>query len=105
MSSTVTISKVSMPKACVSCQHFQHIGRCADEYSPHKTSWGARKLNTKYGQCHHHLIEVFATELCKQFKQEPDADVFPVENRPKPKEPRTATSKTNLGSDGYEADD
>ncbi len=95
MHSTVSISKISMPKACVSCQHFKHLGRCADEYSPHKTSWGERKLNTKYGKCSIHLTEVFATELCKQFSQEPDAEVFPVENRPEPKEPRQVTVNVN----------
>ena len=95
MSCTVTISKISMPKACVSCVHFKHLGRCADKYSPHKPSWGDKIATTKYGKCSRHMTEVFATELCKQFSQEPDAEVFPVENRPEPKEPRQATVNVN----------
>lgn len=88
--SHITISPITMPKACVSCQFFKHIGRCADKYSPHKPAWGEKISTTKYGKCNLHMTEVFITELCEQFKQEPHTEVYPVKNRPRPKEPRQA---------------
>ncbi|MDI3246901.1 hypothetical protein [Pseudoalteromonas agarivorans] len=55
---TFQISKVLMPKACISCQAFCPKGYAKDQYSPFITKFD---------------------------KPKPNADVFAVTNRPQPK--------------------
>ena len=83
---TIQISKVLMPKACISCQEFCPKGFTKDEYSSFEKRFNKPKPKTQYGQCGKTNNSVFATEICTGYQQEPNADVFEVTNRPKPKQ-------------------
>lgn len=76
------ISKVEMPKACISCQTFCPKGYAEDKYSPFVARFNKPKPKTQYGRCESQQRDVFATELCGQYEQEPNAIVFEVKNRP-----------------------
>ena len=82
---TIQISKVLMPEACISCQAFCPKGYAEDQYSPFITKLGKPKSKTQYGQCGKTNNSVFATEICTDYQQEPNADVFAVTNRSQPK--------------------
>ena len=83
---TIQISKVLMPKACISCQAFCPKGYAEDQHSPFITKFDRPKPKTQYGQCGKTNNSVFATEICTGYQQEPNADVFAVTNRPQPKQ-------------------
>lgn len=79
---------ITMPKACISCQAYKHIGKADDKHCPH-TDWrGQSKTKTRYGQCQVHKTQVFITELCNQYQQEPFIEVVDADNRPEAKQPR-----------------
>lgn len=59
------ISKVGMPKACISCQNFTCKGFAINSDSK----------KAKYGSCSKLNKGVFAAEVCSNYKQEPDAEV------------------------------
>ncbi|MBB1368681.1 hypothetical protein H5154_20280 [Pseudoalteromonas sp. SR44-5] len=82
---TIQISKVDMPKACISCQAFYPKGYAEDHLSPFITKFDKAKPKTQYGQCGKTNNSVFATEICTGYQQEPNADVFTVINRAEPK--------------------
>tara|TARA_B110000196_G_C20782122_1_gene491543 strand:+ start:268 stop:534 length:267 start_codon:yes stop_codon:yes gene_type:complete len=82
----IQISKVLMPKACISCQAFCPKGYAEDQHSPFTSTFGLPKPRTQYGQCGKTNNSVFATEICTGYQQEPNADVFAVTNRPQPKQ-------------------
>ncbi|MFU2508669.1 hypothetical protein [Pseudoalteromonas sp. ASV78] len=82
------INKITMPKACISCQAYKHIGKTDDPHCPH-TDWrGQAKTKTRYGKCQTHGTQVFITELCNQYQQEPFIEVVDADNRPTAKQPR-----------------
>jgi hypothetical protein len=83
---TIQISKVLMPKACISCQAFCPKGYAEDQHSPFISRFGLPKPRTQYGQCGKTNNSVFATEICTGYQQEPSANVFTVTNRPQPKQ-------------------
>lgn len=83
---TIQISKVEMPKACISCKKFCPKGFAKDEYSPFEKPFNKPMPKTQYGKCEKTKSSVFATEICIGYEQEPNADVFDVSNRPEPKE-------------------
>ena len=85
---TFQISKVLMPKACISCQAFCPKGYAEDQHSPFITKFDKLASKTQYGQCGETNNSVFATEICSGYQQEPNADVFTVTNRPQPKQQR-----------------
>ncbi|MEM5511849.1 hypothetical protein WNY79_02990 [Pseudoalteromonas sp. AS84] len=78
---TIRISKVLMPKACISCQAFCPKGYAEDQHSPFITKFDKPAPKTQYGQCRKSNNSVFATEICIGYQQEPNADVFAVTNR------------------------
>lgn len=61
----IQISKVGMPKACISCQSFICKGFALNENGK----------KAKYGSCSKLNKGVFAAEVCSNYKQEPDAEV------------------------------
>ncbi|KAA1154923.1 hypothetical protein EU510_02095 [Pseudoalteromonas sp. FUC4] len=83
---TIQISKVLMPKACISCQAFCPKGFSEDQYSLFITKFDKPAPKTQYGQCGKSNNSVFATEICNGYQQEPNADVFAVTNRLQPKQ-------------------
>ncbi|GBL02960.1 hypothetical protein [Glaciecola sp. KUL10] len=59
------MSLISMPLACISCDHYNHIGWRADEQSPYKENYSSRSKNrTQYGNCSKHNCQVFGTQVC-----------------------------------------
>jgi hypothetical protein len=84
------MDKITMPKACISCQHFEFIGTTHDEHCPFVAAykWEAKPTRTKYGKCSVTKTNVFITELCPSYKQELCIDVVNVPNRPAPMQPR-----------------
>ena len=61
----IEISKVGMPKACISCQSFTCKGFALNENGK----------KAKYGICSKLNKDVYAVEVCRSYKQEPDAEV------------------------------
>ncbi len=86
------MNKLTLPKSCCSCQHYTPIGFKDDEHCPHTYKNGigketGRKTRTRYGRCSKTKTEVFMTELCPNYKQEPYINVVDVTNRPAPMNP------------------
>lgn len=86
---SLTGPKIGMPKACASCTKYQHRGYDEDEYCPFqkRSALYDQPTKTPYGRCQQHGIEVFATQICSNYDQEPHAVALPVENRPYPRIP------------------
>lgn len=61
----IEISKVGMPKACISCQSFTCKGLAINEDGK----------KAKYGSCSKLNKSAFAVEVCNNYKQEPDVEV------------------------------
>lgn len=80
------LSHITMPKACVSCLHYQAKGFANDAHCPFST-WNGRKQRTPYGTCSLHKQEVFATEICTSYSCDPQVHPIEVENRPRPRTP------------------
>jgi len=59
------ISKVGMPKACISCQNFTCKGFASN----------GNGKKAKYGSCSKLNKGVYAVEVCSNYKQEPDAEL------------------------------
>ncbi|AWG87354.1 hypothetical protein CGI16_23050 [Vibrio parahaemolyticus] len=80
----------TMPKSCISCQHYKPTKWEDDEHGQWRDFFGRKKerQRTPAGQCNKHRANVFATELCASFLKEPGIEVVEVENRPTAKEPR-----------------
>lgn len=81
---------ITMPKSCISCQHFEFKGTAEDEHCPFKPSdpWKPAPTKTKYGVCSKVKANVFITEICPSYTAEPYIQVTPVPNRPAPMQPR-----------------
>jgi|TARA_R100000049_G_C1957564_1_gene118811 hypothetical protein len=80
------LSHITMPKACVSCLHYQAKGFANDAHCPFAT-WNGCKQRTPYGTCSRHKQEVFATEICTSYSCDPQVHPIEVENRPHPRTP------------------
>lgn len=81
---------ISMPHACISCDHYQHKGKKHDSECPFTSLWTRpdRKSKTHYGNCQKHQCQVFGTQLCNSHTYPIELmDVHPVKNRSKPLEP------------------
>ena len=76
------ISKVELPKACISCQAFRVKGFAEDKYSPFVARFNKPEPKTQYGRCESSGNDVFVTEICERYQQEPNTIVFVVKNRP-----------------------
>lgn len=79
-----------MPKACISCQHYKHLGvdddpMCVSETQRWMHELRGDPMRTAYGRCDRHGCEVFATQLCNSYLVE--LFVYPkdVTNRPEPR--------------------
>ncbi|MEI8647434.1 hypothetical protein P4S73_04810 [Paraglaciecola sp. Hal342] len=85
-----SLSMITLPKACISCQHFTHKGTAEDKHCPFKASdaWAPKPTKTKYGNCSVCKADVFITEICPSYKAEPYIHVVAVANRPEPMQPR-----------------
>ena len=83
---TIQISKVLMPKACISCQALCPKGYAEDQRSLFITKFDKPAPKTQYGQCGKTNNSVFATDICTGYLQEPNANVFAVTGRPQPKQ-------------------
>ena len=86
---TIPRTKIGMPKACISCTRYEHLGYDKDEHCPFPKPFASSPQPTKtpYGLCGLHDAEVFATQLCSNYQPEPDAAPYTVENRPSPRIP------------------
>lgn len=71
-----------MPKACISCEHYQHKGYANDQHSPFISQ------RVQYGDCSKSRAQVFATEICGTYQSIPGITLIDVTNRPAPMEPR-----------------
>ena len=81
------MSRISMPKACISCDHYQHKGRKKDVVCPYGTKWD-KVERTQFGGCSKNVCDVFATQICTSFTYPVDLmDVHEVPNRTFPLEP------------------
>ena len=76
------------PKACVSCQSYEHQGFDEDKHCPFQRHSGlqAKPTRTPYGQCSRHGVQVFATQICNVHAPDPHIKCFDVVNRPEPRE-------------------
>lgn len=75
------MNKISMPKACISCDHYQHKGRKKDVVCPYGGKWD-KVERTQYGKCTKNECDVFATQLCSSHTYPSDLiDVHEVPNR------------------------
>ena len=79
-------SKIGMPKACVSCAYFVHIGWEEDDHHPLLKSGIFRKsvLTTQVGVCKKQGGKQFGTEICPKYLAHPDVIPVEVENRAVP---------------------
>lgn len=84
------MSGLTMPKCCISCDHYSHKGYDPDALCPFKNKWGEPSVTkrTAWGHCAKHQANVFVTELCDQFAKLEGVTVTNVENRPRAKEIR-----------------
>lgn len=73
---------MQMPRACVSCEHYQQLGSAQDAHCPFP-----RSTQTPYGRCQHHGVEVFATQICNQHTADPLIECVDFTNRPEPRSP------------------
>lgn len=79
----IQISKVGMPMACISCQNFKCTGfvfapskkKTLAEVKPYK------QQKTRVGICSVNNEKKLAKEFCRNYSQEPDADVRAI-NKP-----------------------
>ena len=80
---------MQMPRACVSCEHYQHLGKDHDDHCPFPTRSALERKSTQtpYGRCQHHGVEVFATQICNQHTADPLIKCIDVTNRPEPRAP------------------
>ncbi|WAM50340.1 hypothetical protein [Vreelandella venusta] len=77
---------IRSPKACVSCQHYEHQGFDEDKHCPFQRSGLKEKpTRTPYGQCSRHGVQVFATQICNAHALDPHIECFDVVNRPEPR--------------------
>ena len=76
------------PKACVSCQSYDHQGFDEDKHCPFQRRSGLQEKPTRtpYGQCSRHGVQVFATQICNAHAPDPHIKCFDVINRPEPRE-------------------
>lgn len=82
------INAIQMPKACISCKHYEHVGFDQDEHCPFKSNLPKSRPTsgkTQYGQCIAHGEEVFATQICNGYMQDEGVEVVEVTNRPEPR--------------------
>lgn len=77
------MQKITLPKCCVSCEHYTHKGYDNDILCPFKN-----KSRTAFGECKKHKSNVFSTEICNLFEKIEGIDVTCVLNRERPKEVR-----------------
>lgn len=79
---------IKMPKACISCVHYQPVGHDQDEHCPFPGQFASspKKTRTPYGACKIHRSEAFATEICRSYECDPAVMPVTVENRPVPRE-------------------
>ncbi|MGQ7253933.1 hypothetical protein [Vreelandella titanicae] len=75
------------PKACVSCQQYQHLGFDEDKHCPfqQRSSLQQKPSRTPYGRCDRHCVQVFATQICNAHAPDPHIECFDVSNRPEPR--------------------
>ena len=75
------------PKACISCQQYQHLGFDQDKHCPFENTHSLQQKpeRTPYGRCDRHQMEVFATQICTSHESEPHIECFEVSNRPEPR--------------------
>jgi len=78
---------MQMPKACVSCEHYQHLGKDYDTHCPFPahSALGGQPEQTPYGRCQYHRVEVFGTQICNQHTADPLIECVDVTNRPQPR--------------------
>ncbi|MCP1316412.1 hypothetical protein [Halomonas sp. 707B3] len=77
---------MKMPKACVSCDHYQQVGKDYDTHCPFPDRYRLEG-QTPYGRCKHHGVEVFATQVCGAHQHDPLIECVDVTNRPEPRAP------------------
>lgn len=84
-----TMIKISMPKACISCERYSHKGYDQDKHCPFQKRSALAKdpVRTPWGFCSLHGVEVFATQLCASHEPEPFANLVDVTNRCEPRTP------------------
>lgn len=77
------------PRACVSCDHYQQVGKDHDSHCPFpvRSSLEGKPTKTPYGKCRHHGVEVFATQVCGAHAPDPMIECIDVTNRPEPRTP------------------
>ena len=74
---------ISMPKACISCTHYEPTGWEEDELSLYEShQLGDIPTRTQTGKCNKHHKQAFCTEICAGFEKDPLIDVVDVRNRP-----------------------
>ncbi|MDX1816076.1 MAG: hypothetical protein R3180_00045 [Marinobacter sp.] len=80
---------MTMPKACISCVHYQNLGWKHDQHCPFKADFASSpaKTRTPFGHCDLHRSNVFATEICNSHHTEPFVKTTAVQNRPEPMTP------------------
>jgi len=76
---------LQMPRSCISCEHYQHIGHDNDKHCPFRDRHGETHGKTSFGRCDLHGHEVFATEICNSHEPEPFVELVTVTNRPEPR--------------------
>lgn len=79
--------KITMPKACISCNHFTGTGYKADSINPMRDQFGGRISRSQFGSCSAHCKDVYATEICGSFEHDDLIAVVEVENRAEPMQP------------------
>lgn len=83
--------QMTLPKACIACNHFDVKGYKEDKHCPYVEKYtGRAKTRTQFGRCSLHSKQVFCTEICSNFVHDSSIKVFDVENRPEPLEPHQA---------------
>lgn len=84
-----SLTHVQMPKACISCSHFEPVGKKFDPLRPTTGGWIERKASWPYGQCRTSGSHVWGTELCNRFESDELIEVVDVtQSRQAPIEPR-----------------
>ena len=63
-----------MPRACISCECYDHLGYAHDDQTPFVEWYGTPKNNSRvaFGKCKLLGVKVFATEICNTYKSLPD---------------------------------
>lgn len=74
---------ISMPKACISCAHYEPTGWAEDEMCMYQPGpFEAAKTRTQIGKCSAHNKQAFCTEICSSYQKDDFIDVVEVKNRP-----------------------